>query len=47
MYETLKEKFPHLSDEDRLSIALFVHEYTGQEIQRVMEEVTEIFNRNK
>lgn len=46
MYETLKSKFPHLSDEDRLNIALFIHEYTWNEIQRVYREVWEIFNKN-
>lgn len=39
MYETVKAKFPHLSDEDQRNIAIFALECERAEMQRTYDSI--------
>lgn len=43
MYETVKAKFPHLSDEDRISIAEFVLDYERKSTISLWEKIERIY----
>jgi cytochrome c len=42
MYETVKAKFPHLSDEDRLDIAKFALDCMEKETKYLWEKIARI-----
>lgn len=43
MYETVKQRFPHLSDTDRIEIAQFALDYSKLESDSIFEKLKKIF----